>query len=221
MMVTVFAAASLTDAMTELADEFMMDNPGYDIELNFGGSATLREQLLAGAPADVFAPADEATMEEVESLIAGHPVVVATNHLELAVPAGNRHGVTTLADLARDDLVVGLCARGVPCGDLAAMLLDHSGVVAAPDTEEPNVRSLLLKIENAEVDVGLVYRSDVIGSNGSVQSIDLHEGIDLQNRYPIATMDDAANLSAATAFVEFVASDAGANVLETYGFGRP
>src|SRR5690606_34061099 len=151
----------------------------------------------------------------------GEPVVFATNRLRLAVPAGNPADVTGLDDLARDELLVGLCAEGVPCGELARRVLADAGVTPAPDTEEPDVRALLAKIEAGELDAGLVYTTDVRAASGAVEGIDVPAGEAGTTRYPIATVAGAPHPDAAAAFVAFVASPAGRDVLAGHGFGPP
>lgn len=220
--VTVFAAASLTDAFADVAAAFEDEHPGVTVELSFAGSPSLREQVLEGAPADVVATADEGVMADlVDEGAVGEPVVFATNRLQLAVPAGNPADVTGLDDLARDELLVGLCAEGVPCGELARRVLADAGVTPAPDTEEPDVRALLAKIEAGELDAGLVYATDVQAAGGAAEGIDVPAGEAGTTRYPIATVAGAPHPDAAAAFVAFVASPAGRDVLVGHGFGPP
>jgi molybdate transport system substrate-binding protein len=161
--VLVSAAASLTDAFSEIETEFERANPSIDVVLNFGGSSALREQILAGAPADVFASANQANMQRIagEGFVTEAPIDFAINRLEIAVPAGNPASVTSITDLAKADLLIGLCAATVPCGDFARDALAAASVVPAVDTDEPDVRALLTKIEAGELDAGIVYATDV------------------------------------------------------------
>ena len=216
----VFAAASLTDAFGELADEFEATNPGVEVRLNFAGSSTLREQLLDGAEADVFASANMAIMDELvgDGAVAGPPQIAARNVLTLAVPVDNPSGVTGLDDLARPELLVGVCARGVPCGDLAARLLDAVGIEAAADTAEPDVRSLARRLVDRELDVALVYASDVVADPDGLRAV----AVDVEmptTDYPIAVVE--ADDDAAGAFVDFVLGPSGRAVLERWGFETP
>lgn len=216
----VFAAASLTDAFGEIEEAFEADHPDVDVVLNLGGSSSLREQILAGAPAAVFASADAASMDALVDAgeIAGTPEPFATNELELAVPGENRAGVSSLTDLARDDLLVGLCAEPVPCGDLARRVLHAAGVIPALDTEEPDARSLLTKLAEGELDVGLVYRTDVLAAGSDVRGIELPDDLSVSTAYPIATLTDDG---AARDFVGFVLGDDGQGILDRFGFGAP
>ncbi len=218
----VSAASSLTDAFAEMEVAFEAANPGVDVVLNLAGSPTLREQVLAGAPADVLAVADPAVMDAVVAAgeVDGAPVVFARNRLVVAVPAGNPAGITGIDDLADEALLVGLCAEGVPCGDLAREALRQAGVVAAVDTEEPNVRALVAKLAEGELDVGITYETDVVAAEG-VDGLPLPDGIDVVASYPIAALAGAPNPDGAAAFVEFVLGDDGRAILDRYGFGSP
>jgi len=221
--VLVSAAASLTDAFGALETAFEASHPGVDVMLNLGGSSALREQILAGAPADVFAPANTANMDRVaaDGAVVGTPEVFAGNHLEIAVPPGNPAGVTGLADFARSDLLIGLCAPGVPCGDYGREALAKAGVDPSVDTEEPNVRALLTKIEAGELDAGIVYVTDVAASGGTVDGIEIPDDVNVFAEYPIAVLSGAPNPIGATAFTTFVLSDRGGEILAGYGFDRP
>lgn len=217
--ITVFAAASLTDLFDEMATAFEVEFPGTDVQLNLAGTSTLREQILAGAPADVFASADEPNMDAVD--LAGElestPVIFARNTLQIAVPASNPGHVTGLDDLANPDLLIGLCAEGVPCGVFARLVLEAAGVEPSIDTNEGDVRALLTKIEADELDAGIVYATDVESSSGAIP-IDIPGEFNVEVRYPIATLAASRNEVAATAFVEFVLSPMGQEIIVASGF---
>jgi molybdate transport system substrate-binding protein len=219
----VSAAASLTDAFGDLESAFEAEHPGVDVVLNLAGSSTLRDQILDGAPADVFAPADLATMQQVEAAgaVAGGPGVFARNRLEIAVPAGNPAGITGLDDLENEALFIGLCAEGVPCGDLARRALNAAGVSAAIDTNEASVRALLSKIEAGELDAGITYVTDVIAGDGAVEGVAIPPSINPVTDYPIAVLAGAAHPETARAFVAFVRSDEGRAILARRGFETP
>lgn len=220
--IRVLAAASLTDAFGEVVDAFEEANPDVAVEVSFAGSSSLREQILEGAPADVFASADTSSMDAVvEAGEAELPRVFATNHLQIVVPAGNPAGVDGLDDFADDQLLVGLCAAEVPCGDFARQALDRAGVRPAPDTHEPDVRALLTKVEAGELDAGIVYVTDVVSAGDGVMGVDIPAEHDVEARYPIAGLTGSGDPDAASAFVEFVLGDDGQGVLAEFGFGRP
>ncbi|MDX2378773.1 MAG: molybdate ABC transporter substrate-binding protein [Acidimicrobiia bacterium] len=219
----VFAAASLTDAFGDIEDAFEKAFPDVEVQLNLAGSSTLREQILGGAPASVFASADETRMDEVveAELIAGIPMVFASNTLTIAVPTANPAGITSLDDFADPPVLVGACAVGVPCGDLSAAVFTAARVDPSIDTYEPDVRSLLAKIADGELDTGLVYVTDVAARADAVDEISLPPGIDIATSYPIATLLDAPNPEAAALFVEYVLSDEGRRILTDHRFGTP
>ena len=164
----VFAASSLTDAFTEIADAFEQANPDIEVQTQFAGSSQLAAQIAAGAPADVFASANEAVMEtllpdgELARTQFSQPVVFTRNELVIAAPADNPKGISSLADLTDRDLLLAICNDGVPCGTLAHEAAASVGIDLRPDTEEANVRAVLAKLLLGEVDAGLVYKSDVV-----------------------------------------------------------
>lgn len=219
----VFAASSLTDAFTEIASDFEAAPTGIAVSLNFAGSSALREQIVEGAPAGVFASASGSIMEQIveAGLTAGDPQVFATNRLEIVVPAGNPGDIGELADFSNPDLLIGLCAEGVPCGDFALEALAKAGVEASVDSLEPDVRALLTKIQSGELDAGIVYITDVLAAGDEVEGIEIPDEFNIDARYPIAVLMAALDPDKARAFRDFVLSDAGQRVLEAYGFGAP
>jgi molybdate transport system substrate-binding protein len=220
--ITVFAAASLTDAFTELGTTFESENPDAPVEFNFGASSALREQILAGAPADVFASANPSNMDQVvESGAASDPQDFVTNLLEIAVPVGNEAGVIGLDDFANADLLIGLCAEEVPCGEFGRQALTNAGVTPSIDTNEPDVRSLLTKIEAGDLDAGIVYVTDVMAAGDTVEGVEIPADDNVVATYPIAALTDGANPDTADAFVEFVLSHEGQEILQSYGFVSP
>jgi len=221
--VLVSAASSLTEVFTEIEEAFESATPEIDVVLNIGGSSGLREQILAGAPADVFASANISNMDLVADAgdVEGDPAIFARNRLEIAVPTGNPGSVTGLADFSRDELLIGLCAEDVPCGDYGRQVLQRADVVPSVDTEEPNVRALLTKIEAGELDAGIVYVTDVVSTGGDVDGIEISDDDNVYADYPIAVLTDAPNGDAAAAFMAFVLSDEGRSILADHGFGLP
>lgn len=220
--VTVFAAASLTDAFTELGAEFQAQYPGVRVELSFAGSSSLREQILAGAPADVFASAND---ENMDALVAAGevrpPVEVATNQLAIAVPDGNPAGIGSLADFADSSLLLGLCAVEVPCGAFAREAFARARVEPAVDTEEPDVRSLLTKVAAGDLDGGVVYATDVRMADAAVDGIEIPAAQNVVVRYPMAVVAESDNVSLAEEFITFVQGPQGIAVLRRLGFGVP
>jgi molybdate transport system substrate-binding protein len=217
---TVFAAASLTDVFGDLGDRLTADNPDLDVQFNFAGSSALATQLTQGAPADVFASANEEQMTVVTDagLQAADPTVFAGNVLEIAVPTGNPGNVTGLADFGDADLTLAVCAAAVPCGAAAAAVFAHAGITARPDTEEEDVKAALTKVQLGEVDAALVYATDVRAAGPDVEGIAFPEAGQQVNDYPICTLEAAANPDAAEAFVDLVLSEEGRRALADAGF---
>jgi len=221
--VQVFAAASLAETFAEIESAFEAANPGLDVRVNLAGSSSLREQILAGAPADVFASANEPTMEDLARAdeLNCEPEIFALNTLEIAVPAGNPGRVSGIEDFANGDLLIGLCAPGVPCGDFARQVLSNAGVEPSIDTNEPDVRALMTKIEADELDVGLVYVTDVNTAGERVEGIKIADRDNVIADYPIAELAHAPNPRGAAAFVDFVVSDKGRAIMSAGGFIVP
>lgn len=220
-VVLVFAAASLADAFSEIEAAFEDQHDGVDVQLNLAGSSSLREQIIEGAPADVFAAAASRHVEMVaDAGLAGSAAVpFVVNRMVLAVPVGNPGGVTGLEDLGDEALLVGLCAAQVPCGEYADAVLDAAGVTAVRDTEEANVRSLLTKLEAGELDAGIVYETDVATSD-LVEAIEIDAQVNVVAVYPIMTLGPSPS-TAAEAYVGFVLSLEGGSILQRHGFGAP
>lgn len=220
--VVVSAAASLTDAFAEIAEAFEVAHPRTEVVLNVGGSSALREQILQGADVDVFAAADDVVMSQLAAAgaVAGEAEPFAANAMQIAVPSGNPAGIVGLEDFADPARFIGVCAVGVPCGDLARQVFERAGVDPALDTEEADVRALLTKIETGELDAGLVYVTDVLAGS-AVDGIVIPDAVNVTNVYPIAVLADAPNRSGADAFVAFVLSASGQAVLRAHGFAAP
>ncbi|MGQ0849995.1 MAG: molybdate ABC transporter substrate-binding protein [Actinomycetota bacterium] len=218
----VSAAASLTDAFAEVEAAFEVANPGVDVVLNLGSSSSLREQILEGAPVDVFASANTSNMDHViEAGEASRSEIFVRNLLQIAVPAGNPGGITGLKDFASENLLIGLCAEDVPCGDFGRKALEKAGVVPAIDTNEPDVRALLTKIEAGELDAGITYVTDVMSAGGAVEGVDIPGEFNVVAEYPIAALRNAPHAPAAAAFVAFLLSTEGQAILRSYGFSSP
>ncbi|WP_432933048.1 molybdate ABC transporter substrate-binding protein [Microbispora sp. CA-135349] len=218
----VFAAASLTETFTELGRTFEAAHPGTTVKFNFGSSATLAQQIVQGAPADVFAAASPATMKTVtDASLASAPTTFVRNKLEIAVPKDNPAKVDELKDLTDPTVKVALCAEQVPCGAAAVKALDAAGLKVTPVTLEQDVKAALTKVELGEVDAALVYTTDVIAAAGKVQGIDFPEADKAINDYPIATLSKAPAGDLAKQFVDVVLSQQGKDVLTKAGFESP
>jgi molybdate transport system substrate-binding protein len=216
----VLAASSLGPAFTEIKAEFEAGHLDAAVEINPAASSTLAAQIIAGAPADLFASADPESMDQVVAAgLIVDPQPFVRNRLTLVVPAANPGGVSGLRDLARPELLVGLCAEAVPCGSLAKRLLDSAGVVASIDTAEVNVRALATKLESGELDVGIVYLTDVTASEGRLIALPIP--FEVETIYAIGFLEATPRRDLAGAFVGFVTSQRGIEILTTYGFEAP
>ncbi|WP_138445447.1 molybdate ABC transporter substrate-binding protein [Sinomonas susongensis] len=221
--VTVFAAASLTATFTELGHDFEAAHPGSKVNFSFGGSSDLVSQLQNGAPADVFASADQANMTKATNagLAAGTPQVFATNVLEIAVPPSNPAGVRTFQDLTRSGVRLVVCAQQVPCGSAAQKAAKAAGLTLKPVSEEQSVTDVLGKVISGDADAGLVYVTDVKGARGKVSGVTFPESSSAVNSYPIVALKASKNAALAQAFVDFVRGAQGQKVLGDAGFGAP
>lgn len=221
--VTVLAAASLTEVYGELAARFEKLHPNVTVTESFGGSSALAAQIVQGAPADVVATANEATMTTVTDagLADGRPIVFATNVLTLVVPMSNPAHVATVVDLARPGVKVALCDKAVPCGSAALGLLAAEKLTVTPVTLETDVKAVLTKVELGEVDAGLVYATDAQSARDKVKQIAVPDSANPVNRYPIVVLARSTDKAAARAFERFVLSTTGRAALRRAGFGAP
>lgn len=219
----VYAAASLKDVFTQLGDEFEADHDGVKVAFNFGGSSDLVAQIQQGAPADVFASADEKNMDKLadEDLLAGEASPFASNTLQIVVPADNPAGVRTLKDLASPDVDVVVCAPEVPCGSAATKIAAAANLTLHTVSEEPSVTDVLNKVTAGEADAGLVYVTDARAAGNKVKGIEFAKAATAVNTYPIALVAGSKHTEAARAFAHLVLSSSGQRELRDAGFGKP
>jgi molybdate transport system substrate-binding protein len=221
--VIIFAAASLTESVSQIGKDFEAANPGSKVVFSYGASSTLATQINNGASADVFASASPSTMKQVTDAGNGDgtPTVFVRNQLVIAVAKGNPKGIKTLADLTKPGLKVALCAEQVPCGAAAKTALAAGAVSLTPVTLEADVKAALSKVKLGEVDAALVYRTDAKSATADVEGIEFPESAKAINDYPIIVLKDANNKPAAQAFVAYVLSDQGMAALTGVGFQKP
>jgi molybdate transport system substrate-binding protein len=230
----VFAAASLHDACLSLEKEFRAGNPGITFTFNFAGSRQLAEQLLQGAPADLFASANMNQMNAAAGRMDTPSVrIFARNRLIVAVPNVDGRIVRSLPALGRPGAKIVIADRSVPAGAYAIEFLgrcEASGefdpgfrdaVLRNVVSYEENVRAVLSKIILDEADAGIVYVSDIGEEAGkSVATIGIPDRLNVTAAYPIGWTKDSKNREPARRFIAFLLSDAGQRVLEHYGFTR-
>ena len=230
----VFAAASLTEAFTEIGRRFEAQHPGNTIVFNFGGSQHLAQQLSDGAPGDVFASANQVQMEDlVQSgrVVAGMARIFVNNRLVIIYPNDNPARLAVPKDLAAPGVKLVLAAREVPAGRYALDFLTSTSqdpafgdsfsddVLANVVSYENNVKIVLAKIILGEADAGIVYASDVSGSAaGKVRQMEIPDALNILAAYPISVIRDSHNPAMAKKFVDFVLSPDGQAVLAQFGF---
>lgn len=222
-ILTVFAAASLTDVYAQINDEFEAAHPGVTVSMTNGGSNELVTQIGQGAPADILATADQKNMDaaQKQGLVSGTPTVFATNELTIAVQPGNPQHITALADLERPGLQVVECATEVPCGSVAEKVLGAAGVQLTPVSEEGSVTDVLGKVTTGNADAGLVYATDIRRSGGKAEAVAIPQAADFRTSYPIAEVAGARNADLARAYVAFVMQPGPQETLRNAGFGKP
>lgn len=217
----VFAAASLNKAFTEIGQLVHKKHPNITPKFSFLGSKTLVEQMESGAPADVFASADESNMKKaVDKGLVADPQDFASNVLALIVPKGNPGKITGL-DASLDGKKLVICAKGVPCGNATAKLAKQLGVTLKPVSEEQKVTDVRGKVENGEADAGLVYTTDAKAAGDKVEVIPIPGSDKVVNSYPIAMVKNSKHADAAKIFIDEVNSPEGQAILAKYGFGKP
>jgi molybdate transport system substrate-binding protein len=231
--ITVFAASSLTDAFREAGGRFEQLNPRTKVVFSFASSATLATQVNEGAPADVFASANQEQMAVVAAKgNVGQSSVFATNSLVVVVPKGSAK-VQSFRDLSRPGLKLVLAAPDVPAGQYAREALKNASsdagygsdfarrVLANLKSEEPNVRVVLAKVQLGEADAGIVYGTDAAAASVDVARVEIPVEFNVVARYPVAVVKRSGRATTANAFVEFVLGPEGQDLLKRFGFGPP
>src|SRR5438445_6059411 len=220
--VTVFGAASLTEAFTAEQAALATEQPGLSITFNFQGSGALVTQILQGAPADVVATADTASMAKlVDAGMVEAPVAFARNKLEILVAPGNPKHVMALADLARDDITFVTEDDSVPAGKYVAQALAAKGVTTHPVSKEADVKSAVAKVTTGEADATIVYATDVAAAGAKGEGVTIPDVDNVVAEYPIAVVKSTKHRGAALAFVDAVAHGSGQAVLSEHGFLSP
>ena len=215
---TVFAASSLTATFTKLGAEFEAAHPGVRVSFSFAGSSALAQQLLAGAPADVFASASTKIMAQVAAET-GQPSTFARNVAQIAVsPEASVRG---LADLARPGLKVALCETSVPCGAVAEQVLQKAHVTVHPVTRGIDVKGTLGYVLSGAADAAIVYVTDVRAAGGKVRGVEIPAAVNVATDYQIATLTRTGHSELAQSFEDFVLSAHGQAVLTAAGFRAP
>ncbi|MGC4962753.1 molybdate ABC transporter substrate-binding protein [Gordonia sp. DT101] len=216
----VSAAASLKKTFTAIADEFQKQHPGTTVSLSFDGSSTLVNQIKQGAPADVFASADQKNMAKLgESAV--DPKIFATNTLVIVTAPGNPKGIKSFADLNKSGVTTVVCQSAQPCGNATDTVERNTGITVDAASEEQSVTAVLTKVTSGQADAGLVYVTDAKGAGDKVATVVDPAFAAVVNSYPITTVRDAADEAVGKEFVDAVLSPSGQQILQEAGFGKP
>jgi molybdate transport system substrate-binding protein len=234
---TVFAAASLTDAFNETAKAFEANNSGVTVAFNYAGSQVLATQIKQGAIVDIFASADQKNMKSVQDvgLMNNSSITIfAENKLAIIVPTGNPANITSLSDLAKPGIKLDICNSSVPCGNYTLQMLAKASnnstygsgfknsVLENVVSQETNVNDAVAKVALGQADAGIVYKSDVPAAYQSkVQVITISESVNVLAQYPIGVLSGSQNAQLAQSFINFVTSPTGQAILLKYGFIIP
>jgi molybdate transport system substrate-binding protein len=229
----VFAAASLTDAFTEIGKAFEAAHPGVTVTFNFAGSQALRTQIEEGAPADVFASANKTEMDNLTSggfVTQTAPQIFLANKLVVILPAENPARLENLEDLAKPGMKLVLAAEEVPVGKYARQALDQMNgqfgsdfadkVLANVVSNEDNVKQVVAKVQLGEADAGIVYTSDAVAAP-DLKTMEIPAALNVVAEYPIAALSTSANAELAVAFMDYVLSADGQAILKKWGFAPP
>lgn len=227
----VFAAASLTDAFTELGENFQIANPDVTVAFNFAGSQALHTQIEEGAPADIFASASGKEMDaaiEGKFIADGVKQIFLTNKLVVILPTDNPAGMEKLEDLTKPGVKIVLAAEEVPVGNYARQALDlmngsfgadfKDKVLANVVSNEDNVKQVVSKVQLGEADAGIVYTSDAVAAP-ELKSIEIPAELNIIAKYPIAPLVKSENADLAQAFIDYALSEEGQAILARWGFG--
>ncbi|MBR7745235.1 molybdate ABC transporter substrate-binding protein [Undibacterium baiyunense] len=226
--ITVSAAASLTNAFKEIAQNYQAQYPNAKVALNFGASGALLQQIAKGAPVDVFASADQETMgaAEKQGLVANmdrHNFV--KNTLVLILPKDSQFSPKRLQDLTQAQvkrIAIGNPAS-VPVGRYTVHALTSARLWPALESKTintQNVRQSLDYVARGEVDAGFVYATDAAIMNDKV-TVAFEVPLDVAISYPIAIIKDSKNKEEAMRFIRFLASTQTQAILSKYGFQKP
>lgn len=221
--ITVSAASSLSESFVEIAKEFRKENPKTKVRFNFGSSSSLVAQIQAGAPSDVVASADLSNIEKLiksgEVTSASYPKIFARNQMAIAVKPGNPLKIKIVGDL-KNVKFLSLCGLTVPCGQygatvlkLARLKIDESKITRAVDA-----KSALNAVTIGDADAAIVYSTDVLSAKKSVTLVKIPKAFNVDAIYGVALLRNSANREVAVAFINYLVSAKGQELLQSFGF---
>lgn len=237
---TVFAAASMTETLTELGNQFMEAHDDVKIVFNFDSSGTLKTQIREGAYCDVFISAGQKQMNQLDKnasadknpdgldfVLENTRFDILENKVALAVPKGNPADIQSFNDLNErlksDDIMLAIGNADVPVGQYTLKIFDYYGLdddALAREgkiTYASNVKEVTTQVSEATVDCGVIYRTDAFSAGLDVVDTATPEMCG-QVIYPAAIMKGSENVELARQFLDFLTSDTGAAIFENVGF---
>src|SRR5258707_369571 len=226
------ASISWEDSLPEMANPYHNQQPNVTINLNFNGSQILEQQIANGAPADIFASADLTNMKKASNAgLVNASQIFVKNRLVMIIPASNPGNINSLKDLARRGVKIDIEAKTVPAGNYTRQVLANmsksadygsgfgNAVLANVVSEETNVKAVVQKVQLGEADAGFGYRSDVTAAvSNKFKFISIPAAYNVTAQYPIAVVQTSTHTSDSQAFIDFVLSTAGQDILQKYHF---
>jgi molybdate transport system substrate-binding protein len=193
------------------------------VKFNFAASSTLATQINQGAPADVFASADDANMQKITGPGAnlGSPVEFATNKLQVIVGSGNPKNITSVTDLAKPGIVSVTCDPAVPIGSYTQQVFQKAGITVKPKSLEPDVKGIVTKVTAGEADAGVVYATDVLAAGTAAQGVVIPDQLNVIANYPLSVVRQTHDAYSAQVFMNYVLSTDGQAILAKWAFTAP
>ena len=221
--ITVSAASSLSGSFVEIAKAFRKENPKVKVRFNFGSSSSLVAQIQAGAPSDVIATADLSNIEKLvkSGEVAGaiYLKMFARNQMAIAVKPGNPLKIKTVGDL-KNVKFLSLCGSTVPCGQYAATVLKLArlNINESKITRAVDAKSALNAVSIGDADAAVVYLTDVLSAKKSVSLVKIPKALNVDAIYSVALLRTSNNRETAVAFIDYLLSVKGQELLQSFGF---
>lgn len=234
---TVFAAASMTETLSEIAELYKAEAPNVSIVYNFDSSGTLKTQIQEGAVCDLFLSAGQKQMDQLDAaadasvntegldfVLSDSRLDLLENKVVLIVPEGAENGITSFEDAGTDKVSrIALGGADVPVGQYAQEIYEYLGLwedmnAAGKITFGTNVKEVVSQVEAAAVDCGVVYKTDVAAAKGVEVVAEAPDGSCSPAIYPVAVLKTSEHQAEAQAFLDFLQTDACTAIFEKAGF---